>query len=363
MKNKKGSSPFGFLFGFVFIIGAICLLWWNEGRTVANQKAIGEVKKNYKEVKSDKIDSKNDGKLVVTSGEIVINDEEPLKDSSFEVEVKSVKLSRVVEVYQYEEKCTEDDDRKSCSYNKVWSEDLIDSSDFENKSYVNPTSKAIESESFYANDVDLGAFNLPSELYTNVSTNAEFKDLTEEVADKNNLTVNGNYYTTYVSNPAIGDMRISFKYSDLKEGTVLAVQDGDTFKAYTSKNNIKYFRLYEQILTGPEVIKKLVDENNLLKWILRAVGVIVMFLGFMTLLSPLTWLASKIPVIGNIINSFTGFIGFLVSLALSLVVIAIAWLRFRPIIAIVLICIIVGIIVLLIFLQKKNKKVAVVNEE
>lgn len=363
MKNKKGSSPFGFLFGFVFIIGAICLLWWNEGRTVANQKAIGEVKKNYKEVKSDKVDSKNDGKLVVTNGEIVINDEEPVKDSTFAVEAKTVKLSRVVEVYQYDEKCTDDDGRETCTYDKVWSEDLIDSSNFENKSYVNPTSKEYESESFYANDVDLGAFNLPTELYSNVSTSVEFKDLTEEVADSMNLSINGSYYTSYEKSPVIGDYRISFKYSNLKGGTVLAVQDGNTFKAYTSKNNIKYFRLYEQILTGPEVIKKLVDENNLLKWILRAVGVIVMFLGFMTLLSPLTWLASKIPVIGNIINSFTGFIGFLVSLALSLVVIAIAWLRFRPIIAIVLICVIIGIIVLLIFLQKKNKKVAVVNEE
>ena len=45
---------------------------------------------------------------------------------------KAAKLIRTVEIYQWEESCTTDDnDKKNCTYEKVWEDRLIDSSNFE----------------------------------------------------------------------------------------------------------------------------------------------------------------------------------------------------------------------------------------
>lgn len=116
--TKKGS---GILGGLIFLVVGIVILWSNEGRTVKTQSAILEAEKNYIQVKSDKINSKNDGKLVATKGKIIADSLDELKDDIFGINVKAVKLRRVVEMYQWEEECEEDDNNNTkCTYEKVW---------------------------------------------------------------------------------------------------------------------------------------------------------------------------------------------------------------------------------------------------
>ena len=65
--TNKGS---GILGGLLLLVVGIGVLWSNEGRTVKTQAAIGEATKSYIQVKSDKVDSKNEGKLIATKGKI-----------------------------------------------------------------------------------------------------------------------------------------------------------------------------------------------------------------------------------------------------------------------------------------------------
>ena len=126
-KNAKGG---GIISGLLLLVIGIGVLWYNEGRTVATQSTINEAKKNYTDVSSKKIDEKYDGKLIATKGKIDLSEASTPTDSTFGISAKAAKLVRTVEVYQWKENCeTDDNDQKNYTYEKVWEDRLIDSSD------------------------------------------------------------------------------------------------------------------------------------------------------------------------------------------------------------------------------------------
>lgn len=88
--------------GILFIIIGTILLAWNEKNNVNNIKTVAEIEKTAIEIKSDTINSSNEGKLIVTNGKVNVNDE-IVVDKEFNIGDKTIKLSRYVEVYQWEE--------------------------------------------------------------------------------------------------------------------------------------------------------------------------------------------------------------------------------------------------------------------
>ena len=69
----------------------------------------------------------------------------------------------------------------------------------------------------------------------------------------------------------------------------------------------------------------------LLTWILRGVGALLMFLGFALFLAPLSTMASVIPIFGSIVGGAVALVSLAIAVPLSIVVIAFAWLAYRPI--------------------------------
>ena len=137
MKKIKDSFA-GVIVGIILVIVGIVLLWWNEGNNVKNIKTVDELNKNYVDIKSSPIDKANEGKLVALSGKMVIKDDE-LEDETFNVKVKSAKLERIVEMYQWEETKDEDDNGTTYSYKKEWNSSRNDSSTFnDSKKHSNP---------------------------------------------------------------------------------------------------------------------------------------------------------------------------------------------------------------------------------
>jgi hypothetical protein len=86
------------------------------------------------------------------------------------------------------------------------------------------------------------------------------------------------------------------------------------------------------------------DENALLTWILRAVGVIVMFIGFRSMLSLLEVLADVIPFIGNIVGAGASLVALLCTLVVAPLMIALAWLFYRPLTAIAVLAVGAGLV-------------------
>lgn len=64
-----------------------------------------------------------------------------------------------------------------------------------------------------------------------------------------------------------------------------------------------------------------------------------MFAGFAAILKPISTVGSVIPLLGNVLQAGTGIIAGLIAFIISFVVIAVAWIVFRPILGICLLLI------------------------
>ena len=360
--KRVGNAFKGVLGGFITIGIGIVLLWWNEGNNVKNLKTTAEMSKSVINVGSDRIDESNEGKLIATSGTLI--NEQTLNDETFDIHIKTPKLNRVVEMYQWEEDCTTDDDgNESCSYSKVWSESLIGSSSFHDRSHTNPSVRPYNNESHQSTDVKVGAFSLTSDQISDLSTNGTYTNFNLEKVNELKLTVSGTYITNSknLNSPEIGDVRISFKYNNSTDVSVLAVQKGSSFVDFVSKAGKNINRVMDGVKTGEEMINVIKKENNILKWILRLVGAIMCMAGVGAILKPISAITSYVPILGNIVGAAVGLVAGIVGLAISLVVIAIAWIRFRPVLGFGLLGVVVALIVLLI-IRPKNKKAEPVQQ-
>ncbi len=355
MKKNKTNPFAGIIFGIILIIGGTIFLWWNEGNTVANLKKVKDVSDNAISISSDKVDSKYEGKLITTNGDLVVDDEK-VEDSMFYVGVKTPILRRVVEVYQWDEdEVNGDNNNKSYNYKKVWSSNIINSSNFHDPGHDNPSYMEYENQDFTASSVKVGAYSLTNDQLDLLSTDKTLS-LDSSVMLPTGFTASGQYATnsSNLSSPEIGDVRISWKYNDYKEVSVLAVQQGNSFTDYVSSSGKTVNRVDEGLLTKDQIVKNMQDEDNTLKWIFRLIGVIAISIGYILVISPITTLTSYIPILGGIIGGALTFILLLVGFIHSLLVIAVAWIRFRPLLGICLLAVCVGLIFAIRVLIKKN---------
>ena len=360
--NRIGNSFKGVVGGFIFLVLGVILLWWNEGNNVKNLKTTAELEDSYVDVKSNKVDSKNDGKLIATHGKLI--NEKELTDETFGVTIKTPIMKRTVEVYQWKENSnTDKDGNTTYSYDKDWSERLIDSSDFHETGHDNPTSKLYEDKTYTSDDVKVGAFSLSSEQVEKLSTKANFTEFNQETINGLNLKITNNYITNSedFENPKIGDVRISFTFNNSTEVSVLAIQSDDSFIDFTSKAGKKVNRIVDGSHNGKDMIESIRSEDKFMKWILRFFGFIICMAGFRTILKPISAITSYVPLLGSLVGTAMGLVSFVLSLSLSLFVIAIAWIRFRPIVGISLIAIVVALIIFLIIRSKKKKNQQVTN--
>lgn len=266
--------------GIVFIVCAVLLFIWNENNFINKLSQKDDIGDRCIFIKSTSIDDKNDGKLVATNGYIILNDD--LVDSLFNVSVRTSKLERVVEMYQYSE-VQEDPTDESYTYETDWYTKIIDSSKFKNSEYNNPTSMKYENKTYY-NDTYLGAFELTNNQIDMLGTKSRYLDLDSDFANKNNLNISNEYYTTSkdIDLPEVGDIRISFRYNSSSSVSVLAMQKGNTFDEYKLDNQL-INKIYSEKLTKEEIINKSYDINILSSLIFRVISLILCLIGVILL--------------------------------------------------------------------------------
>lgn len=348
-KNKSG----GILVGLIFILVGIFLLWFNEGRTVKTKATIMEAENQYADVSSETIDKNNEGKLIATNGKLEVS-YAGATDTTFDIHVAKPKLQRTVEMYQWKETCKDNNGNEVCSYSMVWDDEIINSDSFEDTTHNNPSSMPYNSESFTADNSKVGEFLLDSELLNQLQADKKVNLQNSAKIANMGLTNDGTYYTNVQNGtPKVGDIRISFTYSDATNVSILAVQTNNGFSKFTSKEGYSIYELEEGTFTGKQILQKLSDENNTTKWILRLMGTLFIIGGFAAIVSPLQRLANYIPIFGSIFGWVTGFATFILGLALSLIVIALAWLRYRPALSIGML---IGVLIIIILTKKTKTK-------
>lgn len=383
--QRLAGSAKGMIGGLLMFIIGTCLLWWNEGRTVRTAKAIGDAASHVESVADvSKIDASLNGKLIHASA--FADTKDTLTDDMFGVRELAIRLDRKVEYYQWVENAQMREREKigggketttTYTYEKKWVDKPVNSAEFKDPQYqsANKVLSEVEERNEMAQHVTFGAYTLPELFVASISGsepvevrmteeqhftwNERLHMLRPKVNTETSL-VHTNANTVYLglspNSPQIGDVRVTFTKVPPADISLIAQVDGSTFKAYRAKNGQSFSRVQMGTVSADEMIEQARSENNMLTWVLRLVGVLLIVIGLKGMFGLLPMLFKVLPFLGSIVDAGVGLVSWILGLAWSLIIIAIAWLVFRPIIGISLLVLAIAGIV---FLKRRGKK----NEE
>ena len=367
--------------GFVFLIAATVLLFWNEKRTVYTTRMLKEAQGVCVELPDiNTVDAAYNGKMVHAYG--LANTQDVLTDGQFDISRNAIKLIRNAEYYQWVEHTdTQTKDKvgggqetiTTYTYSKEWVSSPQNSSSFEDPDYRgidNDVLLHVENKSMMAQNVSFGAYKFPESLTSQMNKTQPFNiELKPEVIQQyetefhnqynvsssvNFMHPNGNvlYIGANPNSPTVGDVRVTYQEVLPGEVSILAKVNGNTFEKYIAKNGYGLITLADGNVSMDEIFSNERSSNKTMGWILRLIGVLFVFFGFKNIFNIITALLKVLPFLGNIANLGVNLVSGVLALAWSLVVIAIAWLFYRPALGISLL-IVAGVLIW--FLSKKSK--------
>ncbi len=390
LKNSLG----GILIGILMFIGGTVLLWWNEGRAVKTSDMLKEGQKNYVEMENPAVKSPDmEGQLVHAVALATTTDS--LSDGTFNVGAVAVKLHRTVEYYQWiEHEKTEKKDKiggaqettHTYTYSKEWCGSPINSAEFKDPDYqaLNFVYQNLEDASSAAENVSFGAYRLNSSQVGSFHNEQPMavtldEDLTKQMdkAARDNarafltrgglldlvpdsaaiVHTQGNvvYIGRNPNVPEVGDVRITFTKDMPSKVSLIAKVIGDTFTYYKAKNGYKLDLLYMGENTAEEMFDSEHATNKMILWLLRILGVIIIIAGLRSIVSIVPTLLKVLPFLGGIVETGLGLVCGILGLVWSLIVIAVAWLRYRPLLGISLL-ILAGLLIFWLIRRSRKKK-------
>ena len=390
LKNSLG----GIGTGFLLFIGATVLLWWNEGRAVKTAKAINETEDVCVEMDNiNKLDAQFNGQVVHATGSATTNDS--LVDAEFETGAVAVRLTRSVEYYQYVEEKHEEthdnvggsqDKKITYTYKETWTDSPVNSGEFKDPSYQNKNFvySNVETKESFAENVAFGAYKLNEKQIKSISGDVA-QDLnvsSSKVAAWNKaciavaksrgieasdsmVHVNGNvvYYGVNPNSPQIGDVKVTFTKVLPGAISIIAKVSGNTFTDYTAKNKNKFSRLEMGTKDAAEMFENSRDENSTLTWILRVLGIVLVIVGLRNLFDIVVSLLKVLPPLATVASLGVGLVCGVVGFVWSLLVIAIAWIFYRPVLAIIILAAVGALVYFLVKRSKKNEAAADNNQQ
>ena len=344
--SRLGKAFTGIVVGIILIIIGIALLFWNEGRAVKTYNTLKEGQGLVIDVASDSVDAANDGKLVHLTADALTD--ETLVDQDFGISANVIRLRRDVLMYQWEETRQTETRKKigggeetvtTYTYSKEWRRSLNDSSNFQSPSgHENPSEFPFDSMTWDAENVPVGAFYLSPDLVSQLSDFADLsvREIPEGAAwpEDAKLSNGGIFLGADTAQPQIGDVWINFSVVEQGPVSLIAAQNGDTFAEYQTKAGGTIAMIVAGNVPAQQMFEDAIAQNTLITWLVRLGGFILIWIGFGLLFAPLSVLADIVPIFGSLVGAATGLISFLLALAVSLTVIAIAWLFFRPLLGI-----------------------------
>ena len=400
--QRLGSSFSGIGMGIVLFLAGTVLLWWNEGNFVQTRDALNEGQGLTQELGDiNSVDPGANGKLVHATG--MADTQEVLKDTVFGVGERAIRLERRVEYYQWIEQSRSETRQKlgggeetvtTYSYSQGWTASPQNSQNFRDPqariNHANLLLMEVKAEKVQARQVSFGAYTLPEFLVSSIGGAQPLNvQLTPEAKERVTRTVLRTYPqlmnaqqgpgiwgatlappsvdsipaarlpqlvhvqgdTIYIGRspvtPEVGDLRVTFKVIPPAQVSILAQVNGNTFQSYMTKNGKSVSGLSMGAVSMEEMYQGKHEGNALMTWICRALGAFLIVAGLKTVTAPLSVLVSVIPALGSIVGAGTGLVSTLLGLAWSLLVISIAWLRFRPLIGGLMVAIAVALIVIL----------------
>lgn len=419
--SRVGGSFKGIGAGIVLALVAAGVLWWNEGRAVRTGDTLAEAQQATIPMPSvEKFDPAFDGKLVHASGHATTT--QTVSDTLFGVAPPPpvLALERRVEYYQWIERSKSETKKKlgggtetttTYNYEAEWVKQPVDSTRFKNPQGHDNTLRTagvqLKNETFRPAQVSFGAYQLPDFLAGGINKSQAFAPAftAEQLAAlrtkllprgtspgaasvaieksasgaveylgsggrvalsalmgetvKPQLLADGSLYIGQAADtPQPGDVRVRWLTTPAADVTIIAKAAGNTFTKYTASNGNTFSSLAMGRKDMGEMFESARSGNTFFTWVLRALGVGIAIGAFGLILAPLGVLASVVPLLGAIVEAGTGLVATLLGVAWSLVIIALAWLRFRPLLAVVLLVIAVALIAAIFMLRRKRAAAA-----
>ena len=398
--SRLSNSCLGIPMGIFLFVVATILLWWNEGRAVRRAQDIKLVAKTAQSIGDiSNANASLDGQLIHTTGTAATED--ILSDDLFGIKTNALAIVRSAEYYQWMEKEKHETKNKMggkkeetiiYTYERGWSADPINSSQFKDPDYqgVNNVIWEIEDMRVIASNVSFGAYTLPEMFVSDIvskqsgnvsplmisADNPALKQLNETVMKalgenvrpeaaqvKDSLAyvhVFGNqvYIGFNPSNPSIGDIRLTFEQLEPSCNiSLIAVPTNGTFTTFQAKHDTNEYELRVGTWTLDQMIKQANDENATLTWILRILGVIIVIAALKMIFGILVTILKLVPFLASIMNLGVSLVCGVLGFVWSLIVIAIAWIFYRPLLGIALLVIAAGLVYWLVIKGKKQQAI------
>lgn len=401
--SRLSNSFKGIGTGFVLLIAATVLLWWNEGRAVHTAQDIKEVGANATHVESiDKVAP--EGQLIHANGTAVTTD--TISDATFGIRTNALSLSREVEYYQWTEQSHTETKEKiggskeevtTYTYSKDWVSSPVNSSNFHDPQYKNSNTVLAninyKDETVYAKNVSFGAYTMPEDFIHSVAAcapeaeqdlafdQAVLAEMDKAIANTqgqnayqpayNNVAANDSaatvdyqwvhqsknelYFGKNAGAPAVGDVRVKFSSKNASAViSLVAVVQGKSLTSYRTKNKANRNYISAGTKSLEEMMQDAEDDNNIMTWALRILGIILVYVGFKSIFEILVTLLKVLPFLANIFNWGVSLICGVLAFVYSLIIIAIAWIFYRPILGVCLLVAAGGLIYWLAIGKKKK---------
>ena len=162
------------------------------------------------------------------------------------------------------------------------------------------------------------------------------------------------YFGRVPGSPEVGDVRVTFEKVVPAKVTVMAVVDGDSFKPFKAKNGKRFQTLVMGKKNGDEIIDAAKESNNMILWALRIIGILMVIGGLKGIFGFIETILKVVPFIAGIFGWGVGLVCTVIGIAWSLIIIAIAWLFYRPLLGISLL-VLAGFLVWVFAFKGKDK--------
>jgi hypothetical protein len=330
----------GFIFGPILLIGAIWLLSWNEGRAVQALNGLSAAGQAVVEADAGAVPPADEGKLVHVVGPA--SGAAPLSDPDLSIQFPDqIVVARTVLMYQWQESKVSNNARTAPSngvsdgnytytYDRVWSGTPIDSSGFYQSGHSNPPMPFSDAR-WTAGDAHLGGYALSADTLKLASLTTA---LTPTAPD-GWTAGNGALLKGDPSAPQVGDMKVT--YAGLANGSplsVLAQQTHGGFGSYTAANGYQLEKVDLGDVPAQAMLTEQRNDETTMTWVLRAGGFIGIFAGVLIFLSPLSSMVGFVPILGNIARGAAFLAAVVIAVPTTLVVVALSWIVFRPVVGI-----------------------------
>mmetsp|Transcript_32506 Transcript_32506/g.62732 ORF Transcript_32506/g.62732 Transcript_32506/m.62732 type:complete len:348 (-) Transcript_32506:34-1077(-) len=323
------------------------ILWFNEANYVAAQKALGNAGKKAKYVDSaSPVEAEKDDELIWLRGRTA-GEGPTLTDKHFRVTAPedALKLKRVVEMYQWKE--TKHIDKREIpmgnnqtrvekterfSYSKVWSSSVIRSDNFKDRTHRNPPEIKVGSgEVISKPNLRVGSYKLGPGFAKRITPTSEIS--------RKYFQYYGDPYPTTPADFKIGDTRVTHTIARAKEVTILARQGaGGELSEWVDKSTGRSVYAFQHGRKSlDEILASQLSTEGWLCVFLRLLGFVLMWMGISMTWEPLVAIVSPIPILAPLIDFARNVGTGLAAAVLSTMTIMVAWLYYRPLVAVTVI--------------------------